>query len=174
MGLIKQNLPPDMRVGNETRDLVVDCCVEFIHLLSSEATEICDKAEKKTIGPEHVIQALKDLGFTQYVDEVEESFTEHRQEHRNRKKSKLGDLGVSQEDLLKQQQAMFAAARAAMNGEAVGGGGESQGTGVAALSAPDATAAGPSSETMPGTTGPTVANVKPEAKEEGPTGSTGS
>ena len=32
---------------------------EFIHLISSEANEICEKESKKTIAPEHIISALK-------------------------------------------------------------------------------------------------------------------
>lgn len=32
---------------------------EFIHLISSEANEICDQESKKTIAPEHIIGALK-------------------------------------------------------------------------------------------------------------------
>jgi hypothetical protein len=35
--------------------------VEFIHLLSSEANEICEKESKKTIAPEHIISALQVL-----------------------------------------------------------------------------------------------------------------
>lgn len=34
---------------------------EFIHLLSSEANEICEKESKKTIAPEHIISALEVL-----------------------------------------------------------------------------------------------------------------
>lgn len=33
--------------------------VEFIHLISSEANEICEKESKKTIAPEHIISALE-------------------------------------------------------------------------------------------------------------------
>ena len=33
--------------------------LEFIHLLSSEANEICEKESKKTIAPEHIISALQ-------------------------------------------------------------------------------------------------------------------
>lgn len=32
---------------------------EFIHLVSSQANEICDKESKKTISPEHIITALE-------------------------------------------------------------------------------------------------------------------
>lgn len=53
--MIKETLP-NVRVANDARELVVNCCTEFIHLISSEANEICNKSEKKTISPEHVIQ----------------------------------------------------------------------------------------------------------------------
>ena len=33
--------------------------LEFIHMLSSEAQEICDKSQKKTVSGEHVIDALQ-------------------------------------------------------------------------------------------------------------------
>ncbi len=33
--------------------------LEFIHLLSAEANEICEKESKKTIAPEHILTALK-------------------------------------------------------------------------------------------------------------------
>lgn len=32
---------------------------EFIHLISSEANEICEQDSKKTIAPDHIISALK-------------------------------------------------------------------------------------------------------------------
>ena len=34
-------------------------CLEFIHLLASEANDICNQQTKKTISPEHVIAALQ-------------------------------------------------------------------------------------------------------------------
>ena len=33
--------------------------LEFIHLISAEANEICEKESKKTIAPEHILTALK-------------------------------------------------------------------------------------------------------------------
>jgi hypothetical protein len=73
---------------------------EFIHLISSEANEVCTKEGKKTIGPKHVIEALKvpltlhhtaahtisqpapvlaltqALGFEDYITEVNDVFRE--------------------------------------------------------------------------------------------------
>ena len=34
------------------------CCNEFIHLVSSEANDICNKNTKKTIMPEHVLEGI--------------------------------------------------------------------------------------------------------------------
>ena len=52
--MIKE-LVPNVRVANDSRELILNCCTEFIHLISSEANEICNKQQKKTISPEHVL-----------------------------------------------------------------------------------------------------------------------
>lgn len=52
--MIKE-LIPNIRVANDSRELILNCCTEFIHLVSSEANEICNKQTKKTISPEHVL-----------------------------------------------------------------------------------------------------------------------
>ncbi len=44
--------------------------MEFITLISSEANEIAEKEQKKTIATEHIDKALKELGFPEYVREV--------------------------------------------------------------------------------------------------------
>lgn len=52
---------------------------EFIHLLSSEANEVCSGEQKKTIAPEHIVAALKSLGFDSYIEEVESVLDEHKE-----------------------------------------------------------------------------------------------
>ena len=59
-----------MTFAKETRDLLIECCVEFITMLSSEANEIAEKDAKKTIACEHITKALQDLGFGEYVPEL--------------------------------------------------------------------------------------------------------
>lgn len=49
---------PNIRVANESRELIMNCCTEFIHLISSEANEICKQNNKKTINAEHILLAL--------------------------------------------------------------------------------------------------------------------
>jgi len=93
--------------------LIMECCVEFIHVLSSEANEVCTKENKKTIAPDHILKALKGLGFETYVDEVSKVYNEHKVEAQVRHKGtrKLDTLGISHEELLREQQKLFAEAR---------------------------------------------------------------
>ncbi|CAI5496584.1 unnamed protein product, partial [Closterium sp. Naga37s-1] len=91
--LIKEMLPRDVRVSKDTQDLLMDCCLgglprwlyvsawaEFINLISSEANEICSKEDKRTIAPEHVLQALESLGFSSYLAEVQAAYDQHKSE----------------------------------------------------------------------------------------------
>ncbi|KAH9943108.1 histone-fold-containing protein [Epithele typhae] len=111
--MIQELLPPEITCAKDTRDLVIECCVEFIHLISSEANEICEQESKKTIAPEHIISALKRLGFEQFQSEVESVLKDHKQQQkdRERKVSKLEQSGLTEEELLAQQEALFAQSR---------------------------------------------------------------
>ncbi|PPQ77768.1 hypothetical protein CVT25_011203 [Psilocybe cyanescens] len=110
-------LPNDVVCAKETRDLVIECCVEFIHLISSEANEICEQENKKTIAPEHIISALTRLGFTTFAPEVESVLKDHKQQQKDREKkvSKFEQSGMTEEELLAAQEELFAASRARYN-----------------------------------------------------------
>lgn len=60
-----------MSFAKETRDLLIECCVEFITMISTEANEIAEKDAKKTIACEHITKSLEELGFGEYVPELE-------------------------------------------------------------------------------------------------------
>ncbi|KAK9766805.1 negative cofactor 2 transcription regulator complex subunit ncb2 [Basidiobolus ranarum] len=111
--LINEMMPDDIVCAKDTRDLLIDCCVEFIHLIASEANEICEKEAKKTIAAEHVIASLQTLGFENYLPEVQEVFKDHKkqQKDRDRKSSRLENSGMSEEELLRNQAMLFAQAR---------------------------------------------------------------
>ncbi|KAJ2777736.1 negative cofactor 2 transcription regulator complex subunit ncb2 [Coemansia javaensis] len=112
--LIGEMLPDDIACAKDTRELLLDCCNEFIHLIAAESNEICEKEAKKTIAAEHVLAALQQLGFEKYVTEVQEAYEEHRKQQtkdRGRKSTKLSQLGMSEEELLRSQELLFAQAR---------------------------------------------------------------
>ncbi|CAA7260171.1 unnamed protein product [Cyclocybe aegerita] len=112
--MITELLPSDVVCAKETRDLVIECCVEFIHLISSEANEICEQENKKTIAPEHIISALTRLGFTSFAPEVESVLKDHKQQQKDREKkvSKFEQSGLTEEELLAKQEELFAASLA--------------------------------------------------------------
>lgn len=108
--LINEMMPSDLVCAKDTRDLLIDGCVgkleaavwvivpvkltrecarfsflwrvEFIHLIASEANDICEKENKKTIAGEHIISALQTLGFEEYVEDVDEVFKEHKKQQK--------------------------------------------------------------------------------------------
>lgn len=92
--------------------------LEFIHLIASESNEICEKSNKKTISPEHVLEALKNLSFDSYIDDVQSEYREHLNQSKSKEKtksSKLEQSGLSEEELQRQQEELFERARMRMN-----------------------------------------------------------
>lgn len=71
---------PGMAFTREARDVLIECCVEFLTLISSEANEIAEKECKKTIATEHIETALRDLGFPEYVEQVLSVAEEHKEQ----------------------------------------------------------------------------------------------
>jgi down-regulator of transcription 1 len=104
----------EVKLAMDTRELVAECCSEFVQLLSSEANEICEKDAKKTITPEHVLRALKQLGFERYHKEVAEELDKIKLDERGRgrdKAKKDRKNNAPDEELLALQEALFAKAR---------------------------------------------------------------
>ena len=125
--------------SKEARDVLIECCVEFITLISSEANEISEKEAKKTIACDHIIKALDQLGFSEYVPAVLEAAAEHKEvqkvsthqlsflsvspsmtnldnhQGREKKANKLEQSGMTLEELERLQQEQFAAAAARHN-----------------------------------------------------------
>lgn len=66
--------------GKDARDLLIDCSVEFVTLISSEANDIAEREAKKTIATEHIDKALRELGFPEYVHEVLAVAGEHKEQ----------------------------------------------------------------------------------------------
>ena len=108
--LIKE-LVPDIRVATESRDLILQCCTEFIHLITNKANTICEEEKKKTMSAEHVLEALDQLGFSSYKSEAESVVSDCKNKRR-RQSTRLEHLGIPEEELLRQQEELFAKAKA--------------------------------------------------------------
>jgi histone H3/H4 len=110
--LVKE-IVPQVRLSGEAKDLIVTACNEFIHLLASEANNVCEKQSKKLILPDHVLLALDNLGFGEYKEDCVEVMKQMQEEVDKRKKlrNKLDKPGIPEEELLRQQNLLFAEAR---------------------------------------------------------------
>lgn len=120
---------PGMTFAKDSRDLLIECCVEFITLISSEANEIAEKDAKKTIACEHVKAALEELDFGEYVPAILEvaqdykkqqqvcAYTHPRthsspnaQQNREKKQTKIEQSGMTEEELIRAQEELFRSA----------------------------------------------------------------
>ena len=77
-----------MTFAKDSRDLLIECCVEFITLISSEANEIAEKDAKKTIACEHVKAALEELDFGDYVPAILEVAQDYKKQQQARPRSR--------------------------------------------------------------------------------------
>uniref|UniRef100_A0A131XNQ0 Protein Dr1 n=1 Tax=Hyalomma excavatum TaxID=257692 RepID=A0A131XNQ0_9ACAR len=113
MNKMIKELLPNVRIANEARELILACCTEFIHHLSTEANDICNRQQKKTISADHVLGALDSLGFGAYRQDAEAVLKDCKAvaAKRRRQSTRLENLGIPEEELLRQQQELFAQAR---------------------------------------------------------------
>ena len=65
---------------------------EFVQLLSSEANEIATKEKKNTITPEHLLKAITELGFTDFIEEVTATMELHKEESKGERYKAIRSL----------------------------------------------------------------------------------
>ena len=58
--LIQEKLPEDVKMANATKDLITQLSLQFVTNLSAKANVACSQNKKKTICPEHVLEALNE------------------------------------------------------------------------------------------------------------------
>eukprot|EP00282_Hemiselmis_andersenii_P001302 CAMPEP_0114113860 /NCGR_PEP_ID=MMETSP0043_2-20121206/3135_1 /TAXON_ID=464988 /ORGANISM="Hemiselmis andersenii, Strain CCMP644" /LENGTH=116 /DNA_ID=CAMNT_0001206033 /DNA_START=156 /DNA_END=502 /DNA_ORIENTATION=- len=109
--MIKDIMPKGMRCSTETGTLVLNCCNEFVRMLSDEANVLCEKGGKSTINPDHILESLKGLGFGAWEAQVAKSFEEYKKAEKARPrmgKNPMASSGLSHEELVKLQQQLLA------------------------------------------------------------------
>ena len=79
---IREAFPSDLRVAGATMDIMIECCTEFIQLVTSEANEICTADNKATMNPEHIIKALQQLEFSEFEGELTQLLEQFKQENK--------------------------------------------------------------------------------------------
>lgn len=58
------------RCFNFSPPICIEFKTEFIQLIATQASDICENEARKTITPGHVLAALKELGFEDHLEKV--------------------------------------------------------------------------------------------------------
>ncbi|KAH3670467.1 hypothetical protein OGAPHI_000982 [Ogataea philodendri] len=111
--IISEVLPSEFSFTKDAREALIECCIEFLMILSTESNDIADKELKKTISTDHVLKAVTELGFVDYLPVLEKCLSEFKETNKvkERKNSKFQNSGLSEEELLRQQEELFRASR---------------------------------------------------------------
>eukprot|EP00127_Corallochytrium_limacisporum_P006274 Clim_evm18s224 gene=Clim_evmTU18s224 len=107
---VQNCVPEEYYVTGDAKDLIMDCCNEFVQLIASEANSQCEKEQRKVIVGKHILAALNALGFEDYVDEVRSSGEEAEKAVKKKKKPLKDPKDI--EALRQKQMEYLAAARA--------------------------------------------------------------
>lgn len=78
--MIREAMPGDLRCASECVDAIIECCTEFVQLLSAEANDLATGDGKAMITPDHVMRALAQLGFEEWADDVRQSLADFKEE----------------------------------------------------------------------------------------------
>ncbi|GMG21314.1 unnamed protein product [Ambrosiozyma monospora] len=111
--ILSEVLPSDYSFTKEAREALIECCIEFLMIVSTESNDIADRELKKTISTDHVLKAVENLGFNDYLPLLEKCLTDFKENTRikERKNNKFQNSGMSEEELLKKQEELFRLSR---------------------------------------------------------------
>lgn len=121
--IISEVLDSDLMFNRDAREIIIKSGIEFIMILSSMASEMAESDAKKTIAPEHVIKALQELEYTEFVPLLEQILVEFKgtQKIKEKKNSKFKKSGLTEEELLQQQEELFRQSRSRLHQNSVSG-----------------------------------------------------
>jgi len=71
--LIKDSLPEGVSVAKEARQALAKGASIFVLFLTSASNNVATKQNRKTIGAQDVLQAMKDSGFENFVGPLQEA-----------------------------------------------------------------------------------------------------
>lgn len=112
--IVGEILPDGYSFTKDAREALIECCIEFLMIVSTESNDIADRELKKTISTDHVLAALKNLGFGEYLPTLFHIIDQFKISSKIREKkigSKFRSSGLSEEELLRKQEELFKASR---------------------------------------------------------------
>lgn len=107
--------PAGMFFEKEALELLVELCMEYLALIIQEAADLVNQENRFYITEEFIIKALMNLGYESYVEKCRQAVAQFVEKNNERVKKKearwAAATGLTQEELLDEQQALFGKAR---------------------------------------------------------------
>eukprot|EP01033_Poteriospumella_lacustris_P012123 gene12123-8668_t len=88
--IIKNVLPENMIMTKEARTAIVRAAGIFIFYITHGANDFCRESKRSTIYTADVINSLKELGFEDFEESLEEFLDAYRKETEDQKSSNKG------------------------------------------------------------------------------------
>ncbi|XP_061346742.1 nuclear transcription factor Y subunit B-6-like [Gastrolobium bilobum] len=65
--IVRQALPPNAEISDETKITMVQCATNFISLITSEAKRRCESEQRSSVTEEDLLWAMRRLGLHNYA-----------------------------------------------------------------------------------------------------------
>lgn len=116
--IIREQLLQGCKFSPDAPLLLQSVLREFVQMLATQANERATAQNKNTVSEAHATDALEELGFKHLADAretgSEATISEPKPAGRKKGKKRAQPSGMSEEELLRAQQELFASARQAM------------------------------------------------------------
>jgi histone H3/H4 len=76
--IMKAAVPKNAKISKEAKECMQDCVTEFVSFLTSEAVDISQAQKLKTVGGEHILDAMTKLGFENYSEALQVHLAKYR------------------------------------------------------------------------------------------------
>ncbi|XP_025837025.1 DNA polymerase epsilon subunit 3 [Agrilus planipennis] len=86
--IIKEVLPSNINLSKDTKSSLARAASVFILYVTSHASQLAQKSNRKTMLGQDIIEALENLEFEELVDPVKTSLDEYKSQVKNKKGSK--------------------------------------------------------------------------------------
>lgn len=87
--IMKRVLPPNAKISKEAKETIQECASEFISFVTGEASDKCQKENRKTVNGDDICWALGSLGFDEYSQAIARYLHKHREYERERASAKI-------------------------------------------------------------------------------------
>ncbi|KDP23500.1 hypothetical protein JCGZ_23333 [Jatropha curcas] len=82
--MMKQILPPSAKISKEAKQTMQECATEFISFVTGEASDKCQKENRKTVNGDDICWALSSLGFDNYAEAIVRYLHKYREAEREK------------------------------------------------------------------------------------------